>query len=317
MSQTRSSVAVGSFVIVGLLLLVLGIGLLGGGNLFADDLEYTLIFDGSVSGLTVGAPVVFRGVPLGAVTNIQMQANPRDGSVSIPVSIRINEGAINDARSGEKLSEEERIKMLAQLVQSGLRARLQLQSLITGQYRIELDFYPDSLARYRSPDPATEIPTLPSPIDQLQRNLSALPLKELVTSFQGTRQRLSDILASPDIDRGITQFANTFEEANKLLVSSRETQRLLNQTMSNLSQASAVASTELPRALEALTQAMNGFSAVANSTQALVGRDSPAVNELRRLLREATATMRSLRALADTLERNPESLLRGRSGGQR
>ena len=119
MSQTRSSVAVGSFVIVGLLLLVLGIGLLGGGNLFADDLEYTLIFDGSVSGLTVGAPVVFRGVPLGAVTNIQMQANPRDGSVSIPVSIRINEGAINDARSGEKLSEEERIKMLAQLVQSG------------------------------------------------------------------------------------------------------------------------------------------------------------------------------------------------------
>ena len=43
MSQTRSSVAVGSFVIAGLLLLVLGIGLLGGGNLFADDLEYTLI----------------------------------------------------------------------------------------------------------------------------------------------------------------------------------------------------------------------------------------------------------------------------------
>ena len=317
MSQTRSSVAVGSFVIVGLLLLVLGIGLLGGGNLFADDLEYTLIFDGSVSGLTVGAPVVFRGVPLGAVTNIQMQANPRDGSVSIPVSIRINEGAINDARSGEKLSEEERIKMLAQLVQSGLRARLQLQSLITGQYRIELDFYPDSLARFRSVDPATEIPTLPSPIDQLQRNLSALPLKELVTSFQGTLQRLSDILASPDIDRGITQFANTFEEANKLLVASRETQRLVNQTMNNLSQASAVASTELPRALEALTQAMDGFTAVAHSTQALVGRDSPAVNELRRLLREATAAMRSLRALADTLERNPESLLRGRSGGQR
>lgn len=233
------------------------------------------------------------------------------------MGIRINEGAINDARSGEKLPEEERIKMLAQLVQRGLRARLQLQSLITGQYRIELDFSPDSLARYRSADPATEIPTLPSPIDQLQRNLSALPLKELVTSFQGTLQRLSDILASPDIDRGITQFANTFEEANRLLVSSRETQRLVNQTMTNLSQASAVASTELPRALEALTQAMDGFTAVAHSTQALVGRDSPAVNELRRLLREATAAMRSLRALADTLERNPESLLRGRSGGQR
>ena len=317
MSQTRSSVAVGSFVLGGLLLLVIGIGLLGGGNLFADELEYTLIFDGSVSGLSVGAPVVFRGVPLGAVSYIQLQANPRDGSVSIPVGIRINERAINDARSGEKLPDEDRIKILGQLVQRGLRARLQLQSIITGQYRIELDFHPDSLARYRSSDPATEIPTLPSPIDMLQRNLATLPLKELAVSFQATLQRLSEILASPDIDRGLTQFANTFEEANKLLVASRETQRLVNQTMGNLSQVSVVASTELPRALEALTQAMNGFTAVANSTQALVARDSPPVNELRRLLREATAAMRSLRALADTLERNPESLLRGRSGGQR
>lgn len=317
MSQTRSSVAVGGFVLGGLLLLVVGIALLGGGNLFADDLEYTLIFDGSVSGLTVGAPVVFRGVPLGAVTSIQLQANPRDGSVSIPVSIRINEGAFDDARSGQKLSEEQRVEIMGRLVQRGLRGRLQLQSLITGQYRVELDFYPDSPALYRSSDPTLEIPTLPSPIDQLQRNLAALPLKELTVTFQATLQRLSDILASPDIDRAITQFADTFEEAHHLLVAGRETQKLVNQTMSNLSQASGVASRELPRALEAMTTAMSSFTATANAAQTLVGRDSPAVNDLRRLLREATAAMRSVRSLADTIERNPESLLKGRPGGNR
>ena len=317
MAKQSFKTAVGAFVIGGLALLVAGIILLGGGRMFSDDIEYVLYFDGSVSGLNIGAPVVFRGVPMGQVTRISLEANPRDASVTIPVYIRLDENSIVRAGVTGELTDNFRQEILRRLIQRGLRARLQLQSLITGQYRIELDFYPDSLARYRSADPATEIPTLPSPIDQLQRNLSALPLKELVTSFQGTLQRLSDILASPDIDRGITQFANTFEEANRLLVSSRETQRLVNQTMTNLSQASAVASTELPRALEALTQAMDGFTAVAHSTQALVGRDSPAVNELRRLLREATAAMRSLRALADTLERNPESLLRGRSGGQR
>ena len=317
MSQTRSSVAVGGFVLGGLLLLVIGIVLLGGGNLFSDDLEYTLIFDGSVSGLSVGAPVVFRGVPLGAVTRIQLQANPRDGSVSIPVSVRINESAINDASSTRKLSEEQRMDILGRLVQRGLRGRLQLQSLITGQYRIELDFYPDSPALYRSSDPTLEIPTLPSPIDQLQRNLAALPLKELTATFQATLQRVSDILASPDIERAITQCADTFEEAHHLLVAGRETQRLINQTMTNFSQASGVASQELPKALAAMTTAMNSFATVANSTQALVGRDSPAVSELRRLLREATAAMRSLRSLADTIERNPESLLKGRPGGNR
>lgn len=317
MSQTRSSVAVGGFVLGGLLLLVVGIVLLGGGNLFSDDLEYTLIFDGSVSGLSVGAPVVFRGVPLGAVTRIQLQANPRDGSVSIPVSVRINESAINDARSRQKLSEAQRMDILGRLVQRGLRGRLQLQSLITGQYRIELDFYPDSPALYRSSDPTLEIPTLPSPIDQLQRNLASLPLKELTATFQATLQRVSDILASPDIERAITEFANTFEEAHHILVAGRETQKLINQTMTNFSQASGVAAQELPKALAAMTSAMNSFAVVANSTQALVGRDSPAVNELRRLLREATAAMRSLRSLADTIERNPESLLKGRPGGNR
>lgn len=317
MSQTRSSVAVGGFVLGGLLLLVIGIVLLGGGNLFSDDLEYTLIFDGSVSGLSVGAPVVFRGVPLGTVTRIQLQANPRDGSVSIPVSIRINEGAFDDARSGRKLSEEQRVEIMGRLVQRGLRGRLQLQSLITGQYRVELDFYPDSPALYRSSDPTLEIPTLPSPIDQLQRNLAALPLKELTATFQATLQRISDILASPDIERAITQFADTFEEAHHLLLAGRETQKLINQTMTNFSQASGVASQELPKALAAMTSAMNSFTAAANATQALVHRDSPAVIELRRLLREATATMRSLRSLADTIERNPESLLKGRPGGNR
>jgi len=91
MNSQSYKTTVGAFVLGGLALLVLGIMLLGGGRLFSNDLEYVMYFDGSVSGLSTGAPVVFRGVPMGSVTRINLVANARDSNVTIPVYIRIDE----------------------------------------------------------------------------------------------------------------------------------------------------------------------------------------------------------------------------------
>ena len=91
MNSQSYKTTVGAFVLGGLALLALGIILLGGGRLFNNDLEYVLYFDGSVSGLTTGAPVVFRGVPMGSVTRINLVANSRDSNVTIPVYVRIDE----------------------------------------------------------------------------------------------------------------------------------------------------------------------------------------------------------------------------------
>ena len=74
MNSQSYKTTVGAFVLGGLALLVLGIMLLGGGRLFSNDLEYVMYFDGSVSGLSTGAPVVFRGVPMGSVTRINLVA---------------------------------------------------------------------------------------------------------------------------------------------------------------------------------------------------------------------------------------------------
>lgn len=148
----------------GLGLLVMGIILLGGGRLFSNDLEYVLYFDGSVSGLSTGAPVVFRGVPMGSVTRINLVANARDSNVTIPVYVRIDERSFVRASRSASPSESIQQEIIRRMVQRGLRARLQLQSLITGQYRVELDFIPPA-ANFRSATPDMEIPTIPSPID--------------------------------------------------------------------------------------------------------------------------------------------------------
>ena len=138
MAKQSFKTAVGAFVIGGLALLVAGIILLGGGRMFSDDIEYVLYFDGSVSGLNIGAPVVFRGVPMGQVTRISLEANPRDASVTIPVYIRLDENSIVRAGVTGELTDNFRQEILRRLIQRGLRARLQLQSLITGQYRVKL-----------------------------------------------------------------------------------------------------------------------------------------------------------------------------------
>ena len=104
MNSQSYKTTVGAVVLGGLALLVLGIILLGGGRLFSNDLEYVLYFDGSVSGLTTGAPVVFRGVPMGSVTRINLVANARDSNVTIPVYVRIDERSFVRASGSTSLA---------------------------------------------------------------------------------------------------------------------------------------------------------------------------------------------------------------------
>ena len=231
MAKQSFKTAVGAFVIGGLALLVAGIILLGGGRMFSDDIEYVLYFDGSVSGLNIGAPVVFRGVPMGQVTRISLEANPRDASVTIPVYIRLDENSIVRAGVTGELTDNFRQEILRRLIQRGLRARLQLQSLITGQYRVELDFLPNTPANFRSPMPDREIPTLPSPIDTLQRTVASLPLEEMAHTTAGILEKLNAALSGDALERGIKAFATSFEEAQALLAGMQESQKTLAQAL--------------------------------------------------------------------------------------
>ena len=311
MAKQSFKTAVGAFVIGGLALLVAGIILLGGGRMFSDDIEYVLYFDGSVSGLNFGAPVVFRGVPMGQVTRISLEANPRDASVTIPVYIRLDENSIVRAGVTGELTDNFRQEILRRLIQRGLRARLQLQSLITGQYRVELDFLPNTPANFRSPMPDREIPPLPSPIATLQ------PLEEMAHTTAGILEKLNAALSGDALERGIKAFATSFEEAQALLAGMQESQKTLAQALEKLNAAATSAQHDLPQALQSTRDAMNNVSSVSLATKAVVERNAPLTQELRRLIQESAAAVRSLRAFMDVLERTPAALLRGKQGSRR
>lgn len=327
MTSQAYKTTVGAFVLGAIGLLALGLTFLGSGNFFKDDTEYVLYFDGSVSGLAVGAPVVFRGVPLGSVSRISLVVRPgslalqtdkadstvsADPLVRIPVFIRIRNDSF--ARStGEKITEEQEQRILRRMISEGLRARLQLQSMITGQYRIELDFHPGTPAQFHATGGTLEIPTLPSPIDTLQRTLAKLPLDELGHALTNIVTNISDALADDNLKKGLTAFAETFAETRKILTAS-PLRTAIDDTAKAIQHEVPATLASLRNAMHSLNNAAAQLSQLTGSAKGLLDKNSPVLLETRQLLRETIATVRALRQLADMLERNPEALLRGRQG---
>lgn len=321
MSAEVNKTRIGAFVMGGLVLLVLGITLLGSRSFLSNNIEYVLYFDGSVSGLSIGAPVVFRGVPLGNVTKISLVANARDEGVTIPVRIRIDASAIVRLGPRGGLTDIMREEIIRRMVQRGLRARLQLQSLITGQYRVELDFFPDTAARYHSADHNTEIPTLPSPLDEFQRALTKLPLESIAVALREALEGIAKASNNPELYEAVTAIKGTFESANNLMAESSDLRDDTRRMINTINDTATTIDQQLPEAMAAFQLAMNSFAAAGSqlektlaSADGIVSRDSRTVRDFNQLLKEVNDTARAVRGLANTLERNPEALLFGKGG---
>ena len=142
----------------------------------------------------------------------------------------------------------------------------------------------------------------------------------MVHSLDSILEDLAQALADGKLKEGIASFAGTFAEAQRILKDS-PLRNAADSALQQIDGAARAVRQELPGALVAFREAMTNMAQAADqlrrvsgSAQDVLGRDSPAMNDLRRLLKESTAAARALRDLADLLERNPEALLKGRKG---
>src|SRR4029453_15768332 len=176
--------AIGALGVGAIVLLIAGGLLFGGGKFFQEKLPYVLFFEGSVEGLNVGAPVVFRGVQVGQVTAVEALADPATSSIVIRVKIAFVRGSLQ-VRGGRVQDPQ---KGVEGLVQKGLRASLRMQSFVTGLLYVAFDFQPDTPVVLRGLDATVpELPTIPSDMDQLKStvqeamaDLRKLPLEAIV-----------------------------------------------------------------------------------------------------------------------------------------
>ena len=312
MPQKRVQMRVGLFSLLALGLLTVGIVRLAGGPVFSTGDEYTLYFQGSVTGLSVGAPVVFRGVPLGKVTHISLMTTEHDDALTILVRIELEKGSIRRSGSAEGLVDTARDDMLTRMVHRGLRARITTTNYVTGQARVELDLLPASPARYHSTDGSREIPTLASPFEEFARALSRIDVERIAHNLAHALASFDKLISSEDLYGTLVGLKRLVDDTTVLTASAGKILQRLEPAADRMPGISH----DMVTTLDSVSKAADRVDKFFLDTGRLMSPNAATVRELQNALKELTEAARAIRSLANNLERNPESLLRGRGRRQ-
>jgi paraquat-inducible protein B len=318
MSEKPRAVAIGAFVIgASLILLVTLLFLLGSG--FGTKEKVVMVFDGSVKGLNVGAPMTLRGVKVGEVTNIELILDSTTASVIMMVEANFNETNIRRKGSAN-------VDLTEELISRGLRAQLNTQSLLTGLLYIELDFFPQTPLNIVDIDsPYLQLPTIPTDLERIAKKLQDIDISKLVNQMEEISNGISSLVSSEQMQRVPETLNTTLESLDKLSTQLQEqlahTGPKLDNVLDEASATVANANAELPKItasiesnLKTLNQAIQAFEQGMTGIDDLVSPDSATVYQMNNALEEMTRAGRALQALANTLEEQPEALLRGKHG---
>ena len=314
MSKQANKTLIGGFVVGAIVLVTAGILIFGSGNFFSERPVFVMFFEGSVSGLNVGAPVTFRGVKIGTVKEISLFFDRKDMSMKIPVLVEFEPETITLENQNMRREPYKNIKIL---IDRGLRAKLQLQSMVTGLLMIELDFYPDKPARLIGYDTRhVEIPTFSSGLDQMMKKVEKLPIDELVNKLTSAIEGIDRAVNSPKLTesmesvnlalKDVRQIADKInKEVGPLSTNVNNTMRDVQKLVQNLDSKVTVLSKDLNDTIKEST-------ATLKNLQQATAPGSPVTYQLATTLEELSSAAKSLRQLTDMLEQNPETLLRGK-----
>ena len=246
-----------------------------------DVLKMVVLFNESLKGLVPGSPVDFQGITLGEVSDIWVEMDPAKHAIWMPVEIRLYPERLKlraRDKNRTKLSDEARRQLLDGLVANGLRAQMRSGNLLTGQLYVALDFFPSvDKASINWASEVPELPTVPGRMEEIQASLK---------SIAGRLEKLP-------IEQIGSDLRQTLQAASGLL------NRLNTQVT--------------PQITAALIEARQAVS----SAQGLVAANRPLLEDSHEAIRELARTAKTLRSLADYLERHPEALIRGKQEDRR
>lgn len=326
MQEKSAHTLLGAFILVGLLIAV-GLTLLVAGQGYdsRSAQKVVMIFDGSVFGLNKGAPVAIRGANIGQVTDIRVRL--QEGN---DVRLWMEVEAVIDGGAVEAISNQSGT-MGPALVDAGLRAQLNNSSFLTGLLYVQLDFHPNTEAQQRAPDSDYfEIPTIPSPFDQLVMDFNTLNLPRLAADLQETAGAVRALTTGdafqqiPESANQVLTSVNQVSEQLQALIARLEPQ--LAETLDSATSA-ADSTAEIARALEAqlpglaeetratlqqLNTTLAHFDDAAQNASQALEPDSPLLYNLNHTLSEIAKASRAINALSRSLEESPQSLLLGR-----
>ena len=249
---------------------------------------FIMYFSESLRGLLVGAPVDLRGINIGEVKSISVEYDRDTGVMTFPVEINIFPQRVTeryrmgkDPASLADTSEMGNQVLVDSLVSHGMRAELNTANLLTGQKYISLDFHADSMKSkvdWKQNPPV--FPTTTGGLEQIQDTIGRIATKIDRLPFDKITQQL--ILTMANLDRAL-----------------RSTDHLVQNVDNNVA----------PQVSSTLADAQR----VMKDADQLLSEESPLQSDLSAMLLQLTRATKSVNALADYLERHPESLIRGKT----
>ncbi len=305
MAKQANRMMIGGFVVLAVIIMAASLVVFGSGKFFQKTLNFVLYFDESVKGLSVGAPVLFQGVQIGSVTSIVIQADLAKMQTQIPVIIAIDPDRWQ-VHGGERNPRKNR----QMLIEKGLRAQLIMQSFITGQLMIELDFHPGTPVNLKNINKEyAEIPTIPSTGEKLAQALGNLDLTGLEKHLESTLAGVERIVNNPDLTASILALKGTLQDAGKLLTRVDRQVDPLADGVKNTAKDFGKLARDVDGKVGGVATGLDKTMSTARGT---LSEDSPLMVDLQNTLQEISAMSRSLRQVSDYLDQHPEALIRGK-----
>ncbi|WP_261542769.1 MlaD family protein [Burkholderia multivorans] len=265
--------------------------------------SYVVRFAGAAGELKDGAPVKLRGFQVGTVTRVRLSYDVASEQLGTPVQIALEPSALGITGVQPPADGNWRPivdRMLGRLVALGLRARLVQDPPLVGARMISLDFVRDApAATLAAAEGPAEIPSVESAdfdaiaarANDIAGKIDALPIRETGDDVRNIAARINALAASPQlrdslahIDRSVAQIDRTLQQV----------------------------SPQIGPLVAQLRDTANAADQAVASARRTLDDDGTAESSLPAALRELTDTARSVRALADYLDRHPEAIVRGR-----
>lgn len=340
MSKRANTTAIGAFVIGAIALTLGAVMLFSTGRFFDAPVVVVTVFEGSVTGLQVGSPVEFRGVPVGTVTSIKALYDPEKTSFVIPVYMSLDSDSVTNIRGDDP--EPSPKDAIENMIEQGLRARLDIRSFVTGQKFVDLGFHPNTLARLVGIDKGIpEIPSMASRLDRVTSMFDKLDVDQLAAKAVLTLDGISALVNSPVLASTLENLDKASRNANTLVLrlqtATDSAEAALESMLSEVSTLGSHTDERLARVEKNLDSTLASVRALArnldkqvgplsNSAEAtmdqatetlraaesLIGEDSPTRYNLDKTLDELATAARSVRLMADYLEQNPDALIKGK-----
>lgn len=275
---------------------------------YTKRIVFVLYFNGSVRGLSVGAPVEFRGIKLGKVTEISMEYDAQNTTFRIPVLVQIEPERVDALRTDQTGVEADSAAydLIETLIQKGLRAQLQTGSYLTGQRFVSLDMHPNTpLNRSILPGKFPEMPTTPDNIGEMTESISLLlktlqsmPLGKMADELHGALKGANQTINAPELLEAIRAIQSAANELNTLLTQLNKQPVPLGERVNGVT--------------EAMQKTVLQTEKTLAGVEGMFNPNAPLHYQLLEVTRELSATARATRSFIELLERRPESLFFGK-----